>query len=339
MAGINKANGHRFSGLFQAATPEVSPEWRPRPETLGYDLNAALASVFALHAEVPEDAFTAQTLGTERQGNGVLLDGDGLVLTIGYLITEATQITLASISGKVTHADVVGFDQETGFGLVRAHNILDGQPIRRGSAIPLATGETMVVGGHGGLKHALQTRLVSKREFAGYWEYLLDEALFTAPPHPAWSGAALIAPDGRLVGTGSLLVQDALPGPRAIAGNMFVPIDLLEPIIDDIVMMGRTRKPPRPWLGLFATDTSDRLVVAGLVRGGPAHDADIQVGDHVVRVGDRPVTSLAAFFRSIWASGRAGVEIKLTLVRERRTLQVAVRSGNRADYLKLPKRH
>lgn len=339
MAEIPRANGHRFSGLFQAATPEVSPEWRPRQDVFAYDLDAALASVFALHAEVPEDAFTAQTLGTERQGNGVLLDRDGLVLTIGYLITEATDVTLASVSGKVTHADVVGFDQETGFGLVRAHSIEDAQPIRRGSTIPLATGETLVVGGHGGLKHALATRLVSKREFAGYWEYLLDEALFTAPPHPAWSGAALIGPDGRLVGTGSLLVQDAAPGPRAVPGNMFVPIDLLEPIIDDIVAMGRTRKPPRPWLGLFATDMSDQLTVAGLVRGGPAHTADIQVGDHVVRVGERAVTSLPVFFRSIWASGRAGVDINLTLVRERRTLHLSVKSGNRADYLKLPKRH
>lgn len=339
MPEINRANGYRLTGLLQPTTPEISPEAQPRPEDLAFDLEAALAAVFGLRAEVPEDAFTAQTLGTQRQGNGVLISEDGLVLTIGYLVTEAESIALKVSSTRTVPATVIGFDYESGFGLVRALETIDVAPLARGSAATLHEGDSAIVAAYGGVVQALTARVVSKREFAGYWEYLLDEAIFTVPPHPAWSGGALIGGDGRLLGIGSLLVQDALPGEKAVAGNMMVPIDLLEPILSDIVETGRIRKPPRPWLGMFATDAPDHLVVAGLVRGGPAHTANLRVGDTILSVGGEEVTTLPDLFRRIWGTGNAGVEVKLGISRDQRRMQVSVRSGNRFEYLKPPRRH
>jgi S1-C subfamily serine protease len=314
------------------------PEMQPKSEDARFDLEEALDSVVLLRAEVPEDAFTAGILGTERTGNGVVIRDDGLVLTIGYLITEATTIWLNTNAGKAVAAHPLAYDQPTGFGLVQPLGTLGAPALPRGTAASCRVGDPVVVAGHGGRQHALKARLIAKREFAGYWEYVLDEALFTAPAHPHWSGAALIGGDGRLLGIGSLMVQEEMGG-RSVQGNMMVPIDLLEPIFEDLLKFGRARRPARPWLGLYATEVKGHVVVSGLADGGPGERAGIQAGDIVMDVAGERVGGLADLFRKIWSLGSAGVEVPMTLVREGSVSRVQVASTDRQDLLKKPSLH
>jgi S1-C subfamily serine protease len=313
-------------------------EMRPRPEDWRFDLDSALESVVLLRAEIPDDAFTAPLLGTERAGNGVVIRDDGLVLTIGYLITEASTIWLTTNKGTVAGGFPVAYDQATGFGLVQPLGKLGVRAIGRGSAGSCRVGANVVVAGQGGRHHALKASVFAKREFAGYWEYVLDEAIFTAPAHPQWGGSALIGAEGKLLGIGSLLVQEKIDA-GTIQGNMVVPIDLLEPILEDMVRLGRPDRPPRPWLGIYATEAGAKLAIAGLAPGGPAERAGVQVGDLVAEVGGTRPTSLADLFRRIWRCGTAGCEVALKLVREGKLVDARVVSGDRADFLKKPHLH
>jgi len=314
------------------------PEMQPNPDQARFDLDAALDSMVLLRAEVPEDAFTAGILGTERIGNGVVIRDDGLVLTIGYLITEATTIWLNTNKGAAVAGHALAYDQPTGFGLVQPLGKLGVPALARGTADSCRVGDDVVVAGHGGRKHALRAKLIAKREFAGYWEYVLDEALFTAPAHPHWSGAALIGEEGRLLGVGSLMVQEESAG-RTVQGNMIVPIDLLEPILEDMLKHSRAKRPARPWLGLYATEVKGHVVVSGLAGGGPAERSGVQAGDIVMEVSGKRVGGLADLFRRIWSIGPAGVEVPLTLVREGAVSRIQVRSADRQDLLKKPALH
>ena len=313
-------------------------EMRPRPEEWRFDLEHALDSVVGLRAEIPEDAFTAQILGTLRAGSGVVIRDDGLILTIGYLITEASTIWITTNKGLVVGGFPLAYDQATGLGLVHPLGKLGVKAIERGSISAVRVGENVVMAGHGGSVHSLKATVFAKREFAGYWEYVLDEALFTAPAHPQWGGAALIGADGKLVGIGSLLVQEKIDA-GTLQGNMIVPIDILAPILDDMVKTGRSNRPPRPWLGLYVTEAGPRLVVAGLAPGGPADKAGIKVGDAVLEVAGAKPTSLADLFRRVWACGNSGARVSLRLLRETTTKEVTVTSGDRSDFLKKPHLH
>jgi S1-C subfamily serine protease len=286
-----------------------TPEWtvpsgaQPKPEDYDYDLDRALGAVVGIRSIVPPDAFSAETLGTERAGNGVLIREGGVVLTIGYLITEAEQIWLTFSDGKVAPGHVLGYDQETGFGLVQA-----------------------------------LARVAARQEFAGYWEYVLDEAIFTAPAHPNWGGTALIGARGDLQGIGSLqLEQPREQGTEHL--NMVVPIDLLKPIYEDLLTLGRRNQPPRPWLGLYATEVNDRVVVVGMSSRGPARKADLRTGDVVLAVGGTEVSDLAGLFRRIWAQGSAGVDVPLTVYRDGKTFELKVPSADRRRFLKAPRLH
>ncbi|MDP6389553.1 MAG: S1C family serine protease [Alphaproteobacteria bacterium] len=319
--------------------PDIPSIAQPKPEELAYDLDGKLSSVLSLRTSIPDDAFTAGTLGTERGGSGALIREDGLVLTIGYLITEAESIWLFDSNNRAVPAHTVGYDQESGFGLVQALQPLDLPALELGNSGNLRTGDPVVMAGCGGRAHAVSSQIVARREFAGYWEYLLDNAIFTAPPHPLWGGAALIGADGTLRGIGSLFVQQAREGGTPIDVNMVVPIDLLKPIMAELLQFGRTRKPPRPWLGMLTTEVDDRIVVAGVVDGGPAQDADIQLGDIILGIGGKQVADMASMFRHVWSMGEAGVEIPLDLQREGDAFQIHVRSISRSDRLKAPKLH
>ncbi|MBL8699476.1 MAG: serine protease [Alphaproteobacteria bacterium] len=313
-------------------------ELQPRQAELGYDLAGALDAVVGLRAEVPADAYTAGVLGTERAGNGIVIDATGVVLTIGYLVTEAETIWLTTNAGKVVPGHPIGYDQSTGFALVQALGRLDAPALPRGSAADVAVGDPVTVIGHGGGAHSLRAKILSKREFAGYWEYVLDEAIFTAPAHPQWGGSALVDARGRLIGVGSLLVEERV-GRKAVQCNMVVPIDLLAPILDDMMTTGRARGAPRAWLGLYAGETKDHIVVGGLAKRGPAERAGLREGDAILEVAGAPVANLAGLFRRVWSLGPAGTEVPLTLQREGATLRVAIKSADRNAFLKKPKLH
>jgi S1-C subfamily serine protease len=311
---------------------------QPKSSETQFDLERAFDSVVLVRAEVPEDAYSASTLGTERGGYGAVIREDGLVLTIGYLINEATQIWLTTNRGVLVPGYPLAYDQATGFGLIQPLGKLTVPHLQRGLAADIKVGDTVFVIGHGGRAHSLKTRVVAKQEFAGYWEYVLDEAVFTSPAHPQWGGSALLDAQGNLIGTGSLLVQHEVNG-EIIHVNMFVPIDLLNPIFDSMLKTGRSPHPPRPWLGMSTQDPAGKLVVARLSPGGPASRAGVKAGDLVLGVGATPVKGLAEFFRTVWRLGTAGVDVPLTLSRGGDVIHITVKSADRNDFLRKPKLH
>jgi S1-C subfamily serine protease len=316
---------------------KVPTSAQPRGEDYGYDLERTLSGIVGLHSIIPNDAFTAQTLGTERAGNGVLI-GDGLVLTVGYLITEADTIWLHLHDGRVAPGHALAVDQETGFGLVQALAKLDVPPLPVGSSAKAEVGERVVLGGAGGRTRSVAGRIAARQEFAGYWEYVLDEAIFTFPSHPNWGGTGLISSAGELIGIGSLQLERERSG-KSENLNMVIPIDLLAPIKESLMKFGRADRPVRPWLGLYSTEIEDKVVVVGLAGKGPAARAEIQTGDVVLAVKGEKVSSLAEFYRKVWSLGHAGVEVPLTLYREGDTFDVRVNSSDRAKFLKAPKLH
>jgi S1-C subfamily serine protease len=315
---------------------------QPKPEDYEYDLDRTLSSIVGVRTTIPADAFTADTLGTERAGHGAIIRNDGLVLTIGYLVTEAETVWLTLAGGRVVPGHVLGYDQETGFGLVQALARIEVPALTLGNSAKIKVGDHVVVAGAGGRQNAVAARIVAKQEFAGYWEYLLDEALFTAPSHPHWGGTGLIGPGGELLGIGSLQVQQGggeSSKQSAVDINMIVPIDLLKPILDDLTTIGRPSRSPRPWLGIFAAEVGDRIVIAGMSRRGPASRSSLRVGDIVMSVAGQDVRGLPTFFRNVWAQGSAGAPVPLTINRNGRTMDVTVQSGDRRKFLRGPVLH
>ena len=316
---------------------KVPPAFQPHAGDFGFDLERALASVVGLHSIIPADAFTAETLGTERAGNGVVID-DGLVLTIGYLITEAETLWLHLGDGRVMEGHALGFDSVSGFGLVQALGRLNINPLPLGSSATARIGERVVVGGAGGRTRSVASQIVAKQEFAGYWEYLLDEAIFTYPAHPNWGGAGLISNSGELIGIGSLQMERERGG-RTEHVNMIVPIDLLKPVLDDLRRFGRVNRPARPWLGMFSTEIDHRVVVIGIASDGPAARAELKAGDVILAVNGEKFEGQSSFYRKLWALGPAGVDVPLTVHHEGVTFDVVLASTDRARLLKGPKLH
>ena len=318
---------------------KVPPEIEPAPKDYEYDLGAALSAVVAIRTVVPADAFTADILGTERTGNGVLIRNDGVVLTIGYLVTEASEVWLTLANGRTVKGDVIGYDQETGFGLVQALGRIELPALSLGDSADAVPGMRVVSAGAGGREHSVAARVIARQEFAGYWEYLLDEAIFTAPAHPYWGGTALIGPEGNLLGVGSLQLEQAGEDGDGVPLNMYVPTDLLKPILDDMLTMGQPNRPPRPWLGLYATEVDNRVVIAGVAGKGPAARAKLKQGDVVLSVSGTKVSGLAGLFRKVWSLGKAGVDVPMTVYRDGRPVDLTVTSGDRNRFLKGPSLH
>ncbi len=318
---------------------KVPPEIAPGREDYGYDLDAALSAVVAIRTVVPADAFTADILGTERTGNGVIIRPDGLVLTIGYLVTEATEVWMTLGDGRTIRGDVIGYDQDTGFGLIQALGRVMLPALSLGDSTDGVPGTRVVAAAAGGREHSVAARAIARQEFAGYWEYLVDEAIFTAPAHPYWGGTALIGPEGTLLGVGSLQLEQAGEDGEGVPLNMYVPTNLLKPVLDDLLTMGQPNRPPRPWLGLYATEVDDRVVIAGVAGRGPAARAKLKQGDVVLSVGGMKISGLAGLFRTVWSLGRAGVDVPMTVYRDGRPLDLTVTSGDRNRFLKGPSLH
>jgi S1-C subfamily serine protease len=317
------------------------PEWnvpaslRPRTADFRFDLDRSLSAVVGLHSIIPPDAFTANTLGTERAGNAVLID-DGLLLTIGYLITEAETVWLHLGDGRVVEGHALGLDQESGFGLVQALGPIDLAPLPLGDSGSARTGDRVVIGGVGGRTRSVAGRIAARQPFAGYWEYLLDDAIFTEPSHPNWGGAALLSTAGELIGIGSLQIERSGSDQHY---NMMVPIDLLKPVLGDLRKFGRVDKPARPWLGLYSTEIEDKIVVVGIAPKGPAARAELKSGDVILAVAGDKVSTEAEFYRKIWSLGSAGVEVPLTLFSGGATFDVVLHSADRTAFLKGPRMH
>jgi serine protease Do len=298
-------------------------------------LDELLSGVVHIKTFINPDGLTRENLGREREGTGIVLDNGGLVLTIGYLMVEAYGAEIVTNAGHTVPANVVGYDNETGFGLLQAITPLKVRPIVMGKSSEVKTGDPVLVAAFGGQAGMTAAHVVSKREFAGNWEYMLDEAIFTAPPHPAWSGAALINHDGKLVGVGSLIVGDASGKGDGVRGNMFVPIDQLPPILGDLIAAGHPLQPSHPWLGLNTDDVDGRLVVSRVSPGAPAEKAGVRRGDIIVGVNGETPKSLPDLYRKIWAQGTAGASVSLDVLQGRLRRHFDVLSINRLDQLKL----
>ena len=307
---------------------DIRPATRTTPEPL-------LEALVSLRSQVPDDAMSAGLLGTERTGHGVRLREDGLIVTVGYLIHEAEEIWIASGDGRAAPAFVVGNDFQSGLALIKPMMPFPGPVIETGDARALRVGDEVRIAGSGEADpQVIEAQVVAKEEFAGRWEYVLDEAIFTAPPHGSWSGAALLNTDGRLCGVGSLVIQGFEVKQARHNVNMFVPIDLLIPVIDEICERGRRSTPLRPWLGMLVHDENDQLTVVGVYRNCPADKAGLRPGDVILRVGDQPVRSLAHMFRTVWGLGDAGVEVPLLLVRDSQTQEAIIRSAERGEFMR-----
>jgi S1-C subfamily serine protease len=318
---------------------EIPLNLQPDPDDYAFDLERALHSVVGIRANVPADAFTAGTLGTERAGSGAVIREDGLVLTIGYLITEAETVWLIAPDGRAVPGHALAFDPVTGFGLVQALGRLNLPVLELGDSDRLPVGSSGVLAAGGGRQHAIETNVVGRQEFAGYWEYLLDDAIYTAPAHPFWSGAPLIGSDGKLMGTGSLILQQGDGQGRRHDMNMVVPISILRPVLNDLVTLGRINRPPRPWLGLYVMESEGGLIVGGLADGGPADRAGVRAGDRVLAFEDEEITDLAMLWRRVWATGAAGSTVRLRVGREGGDQSVHVITADRASFLRAPRMH
>ncbi len=292
-------------------------------------------AIVKIRATIPSDARSASILGIEREGNGVVIDRRGHILTIGYLILEAESIEVTDQKGKTVQATSIAYDQETGFGILRAEEPFPVAPMELGESSAIEEGDRVLVAGHGGREAIHGAFVISRREFAGYWEYLLEDAIITAPPVSDFGGAALIDRQGRLVGIGSLLTQVLIPGPRRVSGNMFVPIDLIKPILGDLISKGRTAKPARPWLGVNLEEAHGRVFVTRVNPGGPAEKAGLQVGDLLLTIDKKEVKGLADFYRKVWALGEAGTKIPLGILRGIQIRDLTVESADRSQFYRL----
>ena len=318
-----------FEGL------EVEAKLRPSTQDYDFDLARLLDGVVALEAIVPDDAHTAATLGTLRLGNGIVIGPRGLVLTMGYLILEAEDVALTLNDGRRVVAHVLGVDPVSGLGLVQALGPLDAPVLRVGRSERLRADARVVIAGAGGLTHAAAGHVLTRMPFAGSWEYLLEDAIMTEPAHPHWSGAALIGQEGELLGVGSLsLTRQTRGGPSML--NMFVPADLLPPILEDLAQ-GRAPSPPRPWLGALTQEAGKALVVVAVSPGGPASRAELRQGDAIVALGGQPFADQADFYRRLWALGGPGVRAELSILREDDVFDVSIRTMDRTALFRKPR--
>jgi S1-C subfamily serine protease len=320
-----------WAAAVQAATPPASHQ-------AGVDaITRAIEAVVGLQVSAAEGARSAETLGSERSGSGVVIGPDGLILTIGYLILEADGIQVTTFDNRVIPARPVAYDLATGFGLVRAVLPLRGlRPVALGSArdVPRQTALIAAAGGEDGGVGI--TQLVSRRPFSGYWEYHIDSALFTSPPLRNHSGAPLFNQRGELLGIGSLFVGNALGDDGPLPGNMFVPVDLLRPILAELQQTGSTRVSHRPWLGLSSTEQGGRVQIVRVSRESPAFEAGLAAGDVVLAVDGEKVSTLEGFYKKLWARPDPEGEVRLTVLQGSDIRQVTVRTVDRMKIMRKP---
>jgi S1-C subfamily serine protease len=297
------------------------------------EADETLSAIVRVKTKILRDARTAEVLGMQREGSGVLVR-EGYVATIGYLVIEAESVEVTGADGKSVAATVAGYDHASGFGLLRLLAPLAGKPLPLGEASALGEREPAMIASYGGRDGVSLVHVVSRRPFAGSWEYSIDSAIFTYPPVMNWAGAALIGVKGELLGIGSLIVGDSAGAGTQSPGNLFVPVDLLKPILDDLIARGKRAGAARPWLGMNTEELRGRLFVIRVSADGPADRAGVKSGDIVIGVGGEEVTSLADFYRKVWARGAAGVEVPIRVLQGVQMRDLTVRSMDRIEHFR-----
>jgi S1-C subfamily serine protease len=320
----------------EASMLRSTAERAAQPDDPAYRaLVAATNAVVGVKVKALPNARSNDSLGEERNGSGILIREDGLILTIGYLILEADQVDIVDSSGTTVPASIVAYDHATGFGLVKALAKLAPKPIRMGSSAPVGQMDRLMIVTGGEEQTISIATVVSRRQYAGYWEYLIDGAIFTAPARMDHSGAALINKDGELVGVGSLFVMDALTPGERLPGNMFVPVDLLKPVLDEMVRTGGQKAARRPWLGVNSLEEDGRVKVMHVNEESPADKAGVMPGDIILSVDGESVDTLEKFYEKLWRPGaKPGNEVHLTLLHGVGLKEVTVRSIDRRDFMR-----
>jgi serine protease Do len=306
----------------------------PQDEAAYQALMDAANSVVGIKVKALPNARSNESLGAERTGSGIVISPQGLVLTIGYLILEADTVEVVDSAQLTVPGAVIAYDHATGFGLVKPLAPIKTTPIRLGTARPVAQLDRLMIVTGGEEQTVSIATVVSKRQFAGYWEYLIDNAIFTSPPRFDHSGAALINKDGELVGVGSLFVMDAITPGERMPGNMFVPVDLIKPILDEMVKTGGQQGGRRPWLGVNSREEDGRVKVVQVNEDSPAAQAGIEAGDIILSVHGQPVTSLENFYTTLWNGGPAGTPVTLTVLHGVTPKEVTVKSIDRKDFMR-----
>jgi S1-C subfamily serine protease len=328
--------GFAFAASLLPMSVQAAAATNPQQASIDA-LTRAMQAVVGLQITAAEGARSAETLGSERSGSGVVIGPDGLILTIGYLMVEADAIQVITHDNRVIPARAIGYDLATGFGLVRPLLPLRGiQPVALGSARE-ASAESPLIAATGGPDAGIGlTQLLSTRAFSGYWEYHIEGALFTSPPLRNHSGAPLFNQKGELLGIGSLYVGDALGDSRGIPGNMFVPVDLLKPILAEMQQTGSTRVSHRPWLGLTSTEQGGRVQIVRVNRESPAYAAGLAAGDVVLAIDGEKVSTLEAFYKKLWARSDPEGQVLLTVLHGAEIRQVTVNAIDRMKTMRRP---
>ena len=348
-AGIADGKSHDRlveAGLkVKSAMPNVSPKViafialalcalpvSTRAQEMSEDAARILSAVVGVLSEVPESARTARMLGRQRSGSGIIIDSNGLVVTIGYLVLEASKTEIVIDGTRRVPARVIAYDTKSGLGLLRATEPLNATPIILGESASVSVNDPVLIASYVDRPLLTPAVVVSRKEFAGYWEYLLETPILTTPPHSRFGGAALLGPDGRLLGVGSLVIGDVPFGANEVPGNLFVPIDKLTQNLGDLMTLGRPSESPQPWLGVYLQEFQDKVLVTNVAEDGPAEGAGLTRGDIIAGIGGEPVHSLAALYRQVWSTGSAGVSVTLMVVRNSVPREIVVHSADRYDW-------
>jgi S1-C subfamily serine protease len=327
----------------QADTPPldviIPSSLRPKQKNFDFELEKTLSAIVGISSRIPETAHSAQTLGTKRIGHGVFIKANGLVVTVAYLAMEADEIWLSLSNGHKIQAHALAFDFDTGLCLLQPLAHITTPYLSMGSAKALKVHDRVILAGAGGLHHAIASEVVARQSFAGYWEYLIHNAILTSPAHPQWGGAAMINDKGELVGIGSLQLEQESEQGETEALNLCIPIDVLPPILDELISYGRPNRPARPWLGCHAAEIENQIVIIGISKRSPARRADLRTGDIVRAIDGKPLSSLSDFWRHLWSAGPAGCDVKLTLFREDTEFDVTIRTTERMRVMRQEKLH
>ena len=323
------------SSAAEAVAPSDTPARKQTADSEpGIDAERLYSALVRVQAVAVPNARSNATLGRQREGTGTVISKDGVILTIGYLIVEADDVKVTDSKGRSYPARVLAYDHATGLGLLKTTVPLNIAPVPFGNSAKLADREPVLIAGWGGIPDTALAYVVSRRPFTANWEYMLDEAIFTSPPTTGWSGAALVDQKGTIVGVGSLVVREATAEDPKLPGNMFVPIDALKPILDDMVRNGRRKDPPRPWLGVAADEISGRLIVSRVSPDGPAERAGMRSGDIILGIGSEAVKSQADFYRKLWTKRRAGDTVSLRVLQGSDIKELSVESIERTQYFR-----